>query len=701
MPVNVSNFRKMRGGGYFFVDNSLVLKTIHQVEHSIFTAPPRFGKTTILSMCSVFFDRNTKKETFETCFSDLRIQKELSEENKLGAQSFYVLKFNLAIDLSEVNLEQLDPLIFFSRQVELSFKNFCTRYGFESSAVTDRDNFKNSFNNLFGKIGDNGLLILIDKYDYMVNKMFFQQGEREKHEADTLTMRLKKISFAKSLLEKFLVYLKELSSEETIKVVITGLLHLSFDGTTGVNYIDDITCSPIMAEEAVGFKEEDCRHAFREMLQYHRKTDWKATYPPIKTLWLIYYRLKRRPIETELVLLAKNFPGKLLLRKIVGYVRAEEDSVIHVLRHFFNGYKFINSKVGMYNPSLCLHLLNGYFNDSNYKKFVEIAKGVQLKGMSQVDEQQLVTELAEKISDNALHFLATYEPELTKELLQLQVDSVLTIPKFSQISFTQERIEEKKKVVYSVMYYLGLITLAEEQSKDLLSITQNITIPNSFVRLNFLKQIESRIIGDDSLFMLFCLFISNPTEQSCQNLLSLCYRDFAPGMGNEDEEKIVSYFKVIVDACKRITKLQLQPKFEFVLAPTKRRMDLLIDTPSSKLIAIEFKRIRENAMSQPTDWFDQKQVRQCKYGTAWNSRLDKNDFWSISHDESGNHLQQPKPCIEVNDVETCALNQLTSYINFLRVSNYAQYKGREVVGYSCVHYGKKYILVKEKKFDSL
>ena len=150
LPANVSNFKKMREEGYFFVDNSHVLKCIYNTEHSIFTAPQRFGKTTILSMCSVFFDKNTSKETFQNCFSDLNISKELSKKNNLGAQSFYVLKFNFAIDVSKVSPQAHIEEVF-TKRLEHSFNKFCVKYHFDPNQVIDKLNYENTFVNLFGK----------------------------------------------------------------------------------------------------------------------------------------------------------------------------------------------------------------------------------------------------------------------------------------------------------------------------------------------------------------------------------------------------------------------------------------------------------------------------------------------------------------------------------------------------------------------
>ena len=226
--------------------------------------------------------------------------------------------------------------------------------------------------------------------------------------------------------------------------------------------------------------------------------------------------------------------------------------------------------------------------------------------------------------------------------------------------------------------------------------TQNVVIPNSFVKLNFLKQIDSRIdSNDNSLFMLFNLFITNPSEQNCQNLFSCCYQKFAPTMTNsDDEEKVMKYFGIVVDACKRINNAKkMIPNFEFKIC--QYRMDLLMSDPD-KIIAIEFKRIRKNAMNllHQNQWTNLEAVRNCKYGSQANRSLDPKYFWKIKHNDQGEKLNIEENCNSVKDVERCALNQLTFYINSLKLKG--DFKGKEVFGFLCVHYGENTFLQKKR-----
>lgn len=58
LPVGTSGFESIRKNGYYFVDKSSVIsKLIRDGAAAIlFTRPRRFGKTTVMTMLSSFFD---------------------------------------------------------------------------------------------------------------------------------------------------------------------------------------------------------------------------------------------------------------------------------------------------------------------------------------------------------------------------------------------------------------------------------------------------------------------------------------------------------------------------------------------------------------------------------------------------------------------------------------------------------------------
>ena len=68
IPVGISDFEKIRKGGFYYIDKSGLITEIlnEKAEVTLITRPRRFGKTLGMSMLESFFDiRKDSKELFE------------------------------------------------------------------------------------------------------------------------------------------------------------------------------------------------------------------------------------------------------------------------------------------------------------------------------------------------------------------------------------------------------------------------------------------------------------------------------------------------------------------------------------------------------------------------------------------------------------------------------------------------------------
>ena len=68
IPVGISDFEKIRNGGFYYIDKSGLITEIlnEKAEVTLITRPRRFGKTLGMSMLESFFDiRKDSKELFE------------------------------------------------------------------------------------------------------------------------------------------------------------------------------------------------------------------------------------------------------------------------------------------------------------------------------------------------------------------------------------------------------------------------------------------------------------------------------------------------------------------------------------------------------------------------------------------------------------------------------------------------------------
>ena len=68
IPVGISDFEKIRNGGFYYIDKSGLIAEIldEKAEVTLITRPRRFGKTLGMSMLESFFDiRKDSKELFD------------------------------------------------------------------------------------------------------------------------------------------------------------------------------------------------------------------------------------------------------------------------------------------------------------------------------------------------------------------------------------------------------------------------------------------------------------------------------------------------------------------------------------------------------------------------------------------------------------------------------------------------------------
>ena len=73
LPIGVDNFKKLIDKGYYFVDKSLYIKELldMQSEVTLITRPRRFGKTLNMSMLKYFFEKTEEDNNY--LFKGLKI----------------------------------------------------------------------------------------------------------------------------------------------------------------------------------------------------------------------------------------------------------------------------------------------------------------------------------------------------------------------------------------------------------------------------------------------------------------------------------------------------------------------------------------------------------------------------------------------------------------------------------------------------
>src|SRR5262249_43827238 len=138
IPYGTCNFGTIRSEGFFYVDKTPFLPVLESAEsgyrHLLFLRPRRFGKSTLVSLLSHYYDIDNK-ERFDELFKGLWIHEHPTPE--LGR---YLV---LAFDFSGMKVaDDADMLAeSFGNTARASIRAFCEQYGAripQLAAVSER-----------------------------------------------------------------------------------------------------------------------------------------------------------------------------------------------------------------------------------------------------------------------------------------------------------------------------------------------------------------------------------------------------------------------------------------------------------------------------------------------------------------------------------------------------------------------------------
>jgi len=250
IPYGMSNFRAMREEGYLYVDKTMYIEKIENLnsKYLFFIRPRRFGKSLFLSTLENYYDIKNEKD-FEKLFSDLYIGK---NPTKLK-NSYMILKLNFS-GLNTENKDQLKESFLLS--VKNSINALLNRYEgiLENTEeirkkidqITDINAVIMTIINEVKKVGKKVYLI-IDEYDHFANDII-AMGESEFY---------REIVRASGFVRDFYETLK-IGTESVIdRIFITGISPIMLDDlTSGFNIALNVTMD-LSLNEMLGFTEEE------------------------------------------------------------------------------------------------------------------------------------------------------------------------------------------------------------------------------------------------------------------------------------------------------------------------------------------------------------------------------------------------------------------------------------------------------------
>ena len=248
IPYGVSDFRRIRNEGYYYVDKTQYLARMEERDSFIFfVRPRRFGKSLFLSMMESYYDLNRKKD-FKKLFGGLW----LGSHPTGNANRFMVLK----LDFSKVGGTGKELEASFEQHVGKQLDDMVSRY----PSCYDAE-FRASFFNqpASGKLADvvnkarrsdMPLYLIIDEYDNFTNQMIRATGVTDYREITHGA------GFYRNWFKKF--------KGEFDRIFMSGVSPVTMDDlTSGFNIAANLTLEDEF-NAALGFTEEEVLKMYRD-----------------------------------------------------------------------------------------------------------------------------------------------------------------------------------------------------------------------------------------------------------------------------------------------------------------------------------------------------------------------------------------------------------------------------------------------------
>lgn len=276
MPIGKDSFEKLREGGYYYVDKTLLIKQLltKKAEVTLITRPRRFGKSLNMSMLDCFFDvtRNNTDELFR----GLKIENEpeYSERHKFPTifLSFKDVKDNtfrgalsllkdVFSDFCDKHLDWLEGSILNEYE-----KQYFNALHFKTISEDDLKSAIFMITRMAYKKYGTKVVLLIDEYDVPL-----AQGDSKGYYDDIINVMST-------------LYGKALKGNEYLQfAVVTGCLRIAKESIfTGLNNFSVYSITDPLYDECFGFTEQEVD----DLLIYTNLTRFK----PIVKEWYDGYR---------------------------------------------------------------------------------------------------------------------------------------------------------------------------------------------------------------------------------------------------------------------------------------------------------------------------------------------------------------------------------------------------------------------------
>jgi hypothetical protein len=432
-PYAISDFEKLRLGGFQYIDRTDRIPQIENVgQYLLFLRPRRFGKSLWLSTLKNYYDV-AKKDAFDTLFSDLWIGKNPTSL----ANQYFVLKWDFSCVECSGSNDDIRRSLF--NHINSRIKMFVLDYThmLQSKIEIDPASAINSFESLLSCIKQtpHKLYLFIDEYDNFANELMARRKEDKYFDMTGLDGFLK--TFFKSLK----------SATEGMgldRMFLTGVTPILLnDVTSGDNIKTDIHILPDFSD-LCGFTETEVKaliQSFTHSLETsprYQSIDLSKLFPLGKEQWM--------------------------------------EQLFSLIQNLYDGYVFSPYIIKhIYNPTLIMYLF----------KQLEQLYGQLPKTL--LDHNLLV-------DTGRIEYIASL-PGGTELIMELNQNKTIEISEIESRFGFKDMIEKSSKTqvfMGSYLYFMGMLTLGKTVSSG----WQQLKIPNPVTQSLYIDSIVRWIIKD-------------------------------------------------------------------------------------------------------------------------------------------------------------------------------------------------------------
>lgn len=263
LPIGIDDFQEMIEKGYYYVDKSLFIKEVLDMQGKVtlFTRPRRFGKTLNISMLQCFFEEG--RCDAEHVFEGLAIMEAgeaytrhmskypvISISMKSMKQTSYELSYMQMKKMIAEEFRRHDSVLSSDKLTEAEKRRFAALRDVQGSEADYLDALK-FLSSCLMKCCGRKTILLIDEYDVPLENAYFN-GFYDRM-----------VSVIRSLFES------ALKTNENLEFsVITGCLRISRESIfTGLNNLKIISITNPAYAEHFGFTEKEVK----EMLHFYER----------------------------------------------------------------------------------------------------------------------------------------------------------------------------------------------------------------------------------------------------------------------------------------------------------------------------------------------------------------------------------------------------------------------------------------------